>query len=202
MHLLAIVLFTVASGLLVVSGAAKVLQPGSVAGALGTLGLRLPRWSGVVLGLGELGLGSAGLLVAGRVPALLVGLGYGAFAVVVAVMIRRGESSSCGCFGALDSPPSAIHLGFDVIASASALGLAADGGWAGFPAFAAGLPGGIGLYGAFLVIAVGASVGLLTVLPTVVERTSVARTAADARYARLHPEHHGLSTPLQVTERS
>jgi hypothetical protein len=59
---------------------------------MGTLGLRLPRWLGRVLGVGEAGLGSAALFVGGWLPALLVGVAYAGFLAVVVLMMRRGES--------------------------------------------------------------------------------------------------------------
>ncbi len=103
---------------LVASGATKVADPAPFAAAVAALGrTRSPRpvvATGV--GLVEVALGLAALVVGGPWPAALVALAYAAFAAVVLVARRRGLAS-CGCFGARSGAPSTTHA---VINGASA----------------------------------------------------------------------------------
>jgi hypothetical protein len=186
--------FGIACGLLMVSGALKVMQPGGVAGAVRTLGMRVPRWTGRLIGLAEIGVGLAGLVVPGPVPASAVGVAYLAFALVVVILMGRGETS-CGCFGQIESPPSGLHFAINLGASGAAFGHAAAGspsildfsgslGWEAVPF--------IGL----IAIGVAGAVAILTVLPGVVAQTRAAAAEADARHELLH--HHAGDGLLQI----
>ena len=53
----------------------------------------------------------------------LVAVSYALFAVVVAAALRSGKPiSSCGCFGKVDTPPSALHVVLNVVAAGVAAG--------------------------------------------------------------------------------
>jgi hypothetical protein len=50
--------------------------------------------------------------------AVLLAMSYLGFAGFVAVALRRGAPiSSCGCFGKVDTPPSAVHVVLDLVAA-------------------------------------------------------------------------------------
>ncbi|HSM43618.1 MAG TPA: MauE/DoxX family redox-associated membrane protein, partial [Acidimicrobiia bacterium] len=61
--------------------------------------------------------------------ALFVGAGlYTAFAVFTATALyQRLPIQSCGCFGRDDTPPTRIHLGYNVAAGAALVAVAARG---------------------------------------------------------------------------
>jgi hypothetical protein len=116
--------------LLIVSGLAKLRSPGAAAATVDQL--HLPGWRRVAhlpavraFGLAEIGIGAAVLAAGGRAPAMLLAAIYLAFTVVVLALLRRGASSSCGCFGAADAPVSWAHLVVDVAALAAAVAVAA-----------------------------------------------------------------------------
>lgn len=118
--------FAVASVLLAVGGGFKIVRPAPTAGALSGVGLPIPLVLVRALGVGEVALG-AGALVSG-VPALaaLVGVAYLAFAGFVVVAIHAGGAvSSCGCFGEVETPPSAAHVVLNTALAAVALTTAA-----------------------------------------------------------------------------
>jgi hypothetical protein len=110
----------VASALLAIAGADKVVRPEPTLGALRSVGLRARGGVIVarVLGAVEVAIGATAIGLGGRMPAALVGLAYLGFAGFVAVALRRGGAvSSCGCFGAEDTPPTAVHLVLDLLAA-------------------------------------------------------------------------------------
>lgn len=114
--------FVIAAALLAVGGGLKAAQPAATARALAGLGL--PRFSPALVRLAggaEAGLAVLALVLGGPVPAGLVAASYLAFAGVVALALRRGlPISSCGCFGAQDSPPTLAHLVLNLGAAAAA----------------------------------------------------------------------------------
>jgi hypothetical protein len=112
-----------ACGLLALGGALKVARPAPAARALRTL--RLPVSSPLVrlIGFGELFVAFAALVIGGRLAFAAQAACYVAFVVVATVFWRRGELPSCGCFGAVESPPSVVHV--VVAAAAAALSAAA-----------------------------------------------------------------------------
>ena len=113
--------FLAAAALLVLAGAAKVLDPSSTVRALRSLGLphgRLLVRAGAAV---EAGVGVAALTTGGRPAALAVAASYLLFtAVVVRGLVRGGVLASCGCFGKADTPPTRTHVavtaGFAVVA--------------------------------------------------------------------------------------
>jgi len=127
--------FLVAAALLGAGGASKIVRPATTARALGTMGL--PSSTALVrAGAGaELAVAAGALAGGGRLFAGLVAASYLAFAIFVLVALRGGVPlSSCGCFGVADTPPTAVHVGINVAATAVAGAVAL--GWA----HAGGLP--------------------------------------------------------------
>lgn len=111
--------------LLAIGGTAKFVRPASTSHAL--RGLRLPAApSGVrLLAVAEMGVAIGALAGGGRNAWLLVAGAYLGFACfVVLAMARGGAVSSCGCFGAPDTPPTSVHVLVTISASAVAFATA------------------------------------------------------------------------------
>jgi hypothetical protein len=115
--------FAIAAVLLAVGGALKAVRPRDTAQALVAVGMRFPRFLGAraavrIGGAVEAVVGLGALLTGGPVFAVLLALSYLGFAAFVAVALRRGAPiSSCGCFGKVDTPPSAVHVVLDLVAA-------------------------------------------------------------------------------------
>jgi hypothetical protein len=112
--------------LLVVAGGPKVAQPDSAVRALASV--RWAAWRTLVrlLGLVEVLIGLAALLIGGPVPAVLMGVSYAAFSCFVTLaLLRGGVLSSCGCFGKADTPPTHTHLAVTLCSAVIALAVAA-----------------------------------------------------------------------------
>ncbi|HEX6219789.1 MAG TPA: MauE/DoxX family redox-associated membrane protein [Acidimicrobiia bacterium] len=103
--------------LLALAGVQKLIDPNPTAGALRASGLPGSRGIVTLLGAGEVVIGVTGILIGGRIPAMLaVGL-YAGFAVfVLNALMKRLPIRSCGCLGAADAPPTSIHLLVNLIA--------------------------------------------------------------------------------------
>lgn len=124
--------FLAAAALLVVAGAAKLRDPGPAGAALATLGLPGGRPVVTAAALLELAVGVAGLLSQRRAVCVAVGCLYLVFACVIAGLLRRRAAApSCGCLGGAQTPPSFVHLGFDLAATAIAALEASDAHAAG-----------------------------------------------------------------------
>ena len=111
--------------LLAIGGTSKVRRPASTVHALRAL--RLPAAPFVVrlLAVAELGIAVGALAAGGRLAWALVGAAYLGFAgFVVFAMARGGAVSSCGCFGAPDTPPTTTHVLLTISASALAFATA------------------------------------------------------------------------------
>jgi len=115
-------LFAIVSGLLVVSGAAKLRAPRAAESALAAMSLPGAGPLVRVAGACELALGVFALVLPGRTAAVLVAAACLGFAVFVAGLLRsdEGRSSGCGCFGADESEVGAIHLVLNLVAFAIA----------------------------------------------------------------------------------
>ena len=72
-----------------------------------------------LLGLFEVSLAAAVVGPGGRVPALLLGLTYTACAVFAAQQARRG--ADCGCFGAVATPTTGLHVALNVVGAGAGL---------------------------------------------------------------------------------
>lgn len=113
--------------LLAIGGTSKLLRPANTSHAL--RGLRLPAApSGVrLLAAAEIGVAVGALAGGGRYAWLLVAAAYLGFAGFVVFAMRRGGAvSSCGCFGAPDTPPTLVHVLVTTAASAVALATAGE----------------------------------------------------------------------------
>jgi hypothetical protein len=143
--------FFAASGLLAVSGLAKLRHPGSASRALGALRFPSGPLTVRVIGLVEVAIGTWCLFAPGRAAAVSLGLLYGAFAVFLAVLIRAG-GASCGCLGRKEVPPSVAHIVLNV-AAASVGAIVAFAPPTGVIVFGTRLPlGGLSFFvGTFLI---------------------------------------------------
>jgi hypothetical protein len=114
----------VLTALLALAGAFKLGRPAPTAGALRALPGTLVTVR--LLGAVELVLGAVALVSGARPLLALVAAAYLAFAVFVAVALRSGAPlQSCGCFGQPDTPPTTVHLVFDLVAAGTLLVAAA-----------------------------------------------------------------------------
>lgn len=168
-----------AAAVLVVTGAFKLARPAATAGAMGELGLPASLALARLLGGVELGTG-VGVLAwpdTGLFPVPAVGAGalYSGFAVFVAVALRRNAMlQTCGCFGALEVPPTATHLALNIAGAAVCAGAAIVGSPSLTSVVRAAPADGTVLV-LIAVIATGLAVASLTVLPlatTAPRRTS------------------------------
>lgn len=126
-------MFFVASGLLVLAGAAKAVRPDDTARALILLAGRNPRILSFNLtrhavrigALLEAGLGVCALLFPRPVTAALVAASYTLFACITAYARTHGGAlSTCGCFGRPDTPSTGLHVALNVVFGATAVTLA------------------------------------------------------------------------------
>lgn len=104
--------------LLAAAGAQKVLQPAATGAALQVA--KLPSDTRLVrlLGVMEVLLAAAVLLLGGTIPAVLLATTYAAFAVFAYRQSRRGEG--CGCFGEAQTPTTPTHVVLNVVAAVTA----------------------------------------------------------------------------------
>lgn len=118
----------VVAGLLVVAGAAKVVDPTMTAGALRALGLPSSPLLVRAGAAAEVALGAAALVVGGPVWWGLVAASYVAFGAFVLAARRAGTPiGSCGCFGREETAPHPVHVGLDLALAVVAAGVAAGG---------------------------------------------------------------------------
>jgi hypothetical protein len=157
--------YVAAAALLVLSGVLKVRRPAPTSKALRSAGLAPLAPLARALGVAEIVVGVGALAVDTRVFPALVAAAYLVFAAFVALTLaRKAPVADCGCFGATDSPPSAVHLTLDVaaalVAGAVAVGSGGDLARAtdGQPLLA--LP-----FLALGAVCVGLAYGAMTVLP-------------------------------------
>ena len=110
--------------LLGASGVGKLVDWKPTSGALKSANLPSSRRWVWLLGSLEIGAAAIGLLIGGvwMAPALLLYAGFTGFTVWA--LRRDVPLQSCGCFGKDDTPPTAIHVVYNAIAS-TALGVAA-----------------------------------------------------------------------------
>ena len=103
--------YLASAALLVAAGASKVLDPMPLMRALMSVGLQVPRRLVQLGALGEVGLGVLAIGTGSRPAAAGVAISYAVFTGFVLVALRRGGVlASCGCFGKVDTPPTATHV--------------------------------------------------------------------------------------------
>jgi hypothetical protein len=111
----------IVTGVLLVAGVTKMLQPSATATALRTLAVPSPMYAARALGLGEVALTTAAFLIGAPLLWAGVALSYGAFTVFILWALRDGAVvGSCGCFGREDTPPTPGHAAFNAAAAALA----------------------------------------------------------------------------------
>ncbi|MCB0995683.1 MAG: hypothetical protein KDB21_11365 [Acidimicrobiales bacterium] len=120
--------FLIASLLVAVGGAAKVVAPTSTTRALAGVGVPTRAWMVRALGVTELALGALAAPIGGRILPGLVAVAYVCFALFVVVALRAGDRvASCGCFGSATTPPSRLHVAVNLVcAGVAAVAAAAD----------------------------------------------------------------------------
>lgn len=159
---------TIALGLLGASGVAKLIDPEPTTGAMDAARLPSSNILSRLLGVIEMVVAVAALAVGGW-PALLAATGlYLAFAVFTfSALLNRIPVQSCGCFGRDDTPPTSIHVAYNVV-SAITIGMLVAG-----PAPIDWTMGTIELALYLVVASIGvyASYLLLTRLPQLLELT-------------------------------
>jgi hypothetical protein len=169
--------FVIAAALLLAGGAAKAARPGDTANALGAVGLPRSALLVRVGGLAEAAVGIAALAVGDQATAVLVALSYAAFAVFVTVALRTGAPiASCGCFGKTDTPPTRLHIAFNLGAVAAAVAVAVQPS-AGLGAVLPHQP----LAGVPFLLLVACGVGLSFLLLSSLPRTMSAVHQAEGR---------------------
>jgi hypothetical protein len=130
-----------AAVLLAVAGAAKVVDPSRLVGALAALGWPASGTLVRVAAVAETVLGVATVVGGGRVLALLVAASYLGFAAFVMAALRAGTPlETCGCIGRADTPPSPEHVVVDgllaggaVLAGATDAPALWDASWVAWP---------------------------------------------------------------------
>jgi hypothetical protein len=126
--LLVQVLLSAAALLLIVAGVTKLRSPHPATRAARALGLPASPTLVRVLAVVEIAAGAGALLTGTTVARAVVGLLYAAFlAFVVVAIARNAPITSCGCFGADDTPPSLVHVAINAAGAAVAFVAAADG---------------------------------------------------------------------------
>src|SRR3954466_6590963 len=118
----------IASALLAVAGAPKILNPTNTVGAMRSIGVRVPPTTVRLFGAVETVLGIATFVTGAPAPAALVALSYAGFSGFLVVALRKGGVvSSCGCVGRADTPPTRSHLAVTVGLSLTSLLAAVSG---------------------------------------------------------------------------
>ncbi|MFZ0015524.1 MAG: MauE/DoxX family redox-associated membrane protein [Acidimicrobiia bacterium] len=107
----------IALGLMATSGVAKFVDPDPTTGAMRAA--RLPASTPVTYALGVIESTVAVLALVVGGPAVLAGaLLYGGFTIfTLAATLYDFPIQSCGCFGRADTPPSRLHVVFNLMAT-------------------------------------------------------------------------------------
>jgi hypothetical protein len=110
--------------LLIATGVTKTVRPEASAGALPlSASPRASRLVARVLGAAEVVIGAGVLFTGSRIVVAAMALLFAAFAGFAWFALRSG-ASSCGCTGAIDSPPTVAHvvmnIAFALLAGAAA----------------------------------------------------------------------------------
>ena len=167
--------FLVAVALLGAGGALKVVRPDFTARVMREMGLPVSATAVRAGALVELVIAAGALVGGGRSLAALVSASYAGFALFVLAALRRGVPlSSCGCFGADDTPPTLTHLALNLVAASVAGAVALTGSGAGGLTEITNLEGSLLLRVAFLA-STAASVWLAYVALAVLPKLQVHR---------------------------
>jgi hypothetical protein len=169
--------FAAVAAILAVGGAAKALRPDTAAHALSALGFPRSIVAVRLLGAAEVAMGAGAMAVGGRLLPALVASAYLGFAAFVVLALARGVMlRSCGCFGQLDTPPTAVHVVVN-LAAAVVAGLTALGGGPGLGEVIADQPfAGV----PFLLLTAGAAYAMYLVLAVLPQTTRAALVGRQA----------------------
>ncbi len=166
-----------AAVLLALAAPSKLRTPDLAARALAEArvpgGLSVRRAVVRALGVVEILLALAVLLVPSRAVLALLALAYAGFAAFVVVLIRRGAPlSSCGCFGRPDTPATVGHV---VVVGLIAVVVALAAAWSGSASVPAVLAAGV-RDGAVLLVLAGLTTALAWAALAVVPQVAAARS--------------------------
>lgn len=107
--------------LLAASGVAKLIDPEPTTGAMRAAGLPASNPVSYLFGMAEIGVASLAL-VFGGMGVILAAILYAAFSIFTIAAVRRQiPVQSCGCFGREDTPPSLLHVSFNIAATIALL---------------------------------------------------------------------------------
>lgn len=153
---------SIALGLIGTAGVAKLIDPDPTSGALAAARLPSGRLLARAIGLLEIAAAITGLALGGGAVVVAAVL-YAGFALfTLSGVLEQRPIQSCGCFGRDDTPPSWIHVGYNVIAAISLAWIAV----AGMPAIPWDSAGAKPfLYIAFAAVGTYASYLVLSVMP-------------------------------------
>jgi len=129
-------------GLLALAGGMKVASPDLTSGALRAAGLPHARVFVRGIGLVEVVIGVSGIVLGSSIVAFSAAAFYAGFAWFVFHVLRhRLPISSCGCFGAAETPPSRNHLIVNIgaVLVLTVAGLFPIGPWGGIDQLTPGL---------------------------------------------------------------
>jgi len=154
-------------GLLALAGGMKVVSPDLTSGALRAAGLPHGRLLVRGIGLIEVAIGVSGIVLGISLAAFAAAAFYAGFAwFVIHALRHRLPISSCGCFGAADTPPSINHVIVNIGAVLVLLfaGLVPIGPWGGIDQLSLGLA--VAFIG-FTAVTIYVLYAILAVLPMV-----------------------------------
>jgi hypothetical protein len=118
----------VVAALLALAGGLKVVRPAPTSGALRAMGLPSAPVLVRALGLGEILVAVGAGVTFARPLLTLLAAAYLAFAAfVMAALSAKTPLQSCGCFGQVDTPPSTVHVGLNLVAAGTAFAAALTG---------------------------------------------------------------------------
>ncbi len=105
-----------AAVLLGAAGAFKTITPAPATFALAQLTLKPPFWAVRLLGLIELTVATATLVLGGAVTAMALAVLYGGLTLVALAMLRLKPGTQCGCFGRVQMSISNRHVIVNLLA--------------------------------------------------------------------------------------
>jgi hypothetical protein len=121
--------FLIAALLLAAAGIAKTIDPTNTVGAFRGFGWHVPAAAVRAGGATEALLAVVAVVTGAPAAAVAVAASYLLFtAFVVTARARHVPIGSCGCFGKVDTPPSAVHVVVNLGAAAAAVGVALGDG--------------------------------------------------------------------------
>jgi hypothetical protein len=120
-------LHVTASGLVALGGLLKLGRPEPASRALRSLALPIPPVVVRVVGAAEVAIAIAALTWGGSLAFALQALCYLGFVLVAVAFWRHGGLTSCGCFGAVESPPGPAHVVVTAVGAAVSIQAALTG---------------------------------------------------------------------------